>query len=137
MTILDFQLLMLTSPVYDLSYHLYSTGSEVEFQQYPKLISVYHESLSKCLKQLGCDPAVEFSLRELKEHWKLYSLYGMLIAMVALTFALSDQDNAINFENADEQKIEKMYEDVKKKNYARMASRILPAIRHYFHILEH
>lgn len=135
--ILDFQLIMLASPVYDLSYHLYSTGSELEFQQYPKLIRAYYESLSTCLKQLGCDPAVEFSLNELNEHWKLYSLYGMLIGMVALTFALSDQDNAINFETADEQKIKEMYEDVKKKNYARMASRILPAIRHYFHVLEH
>lgn len=136
-TILDFQLLMLTSPVYDLSYHLYSTGSEGEFQQFPKLLNTYYESLSTCLKQLGCDPAEEFSFNELKEHWKLYSLYGLLIALVSVTFALSDQDNAISFETADEQIIKDMYEDVKKKNYARMSSRFLPAIRHYFHVLEH
>ncbi|KAJ8977349.1 hypothetical protein NQ317_017764 [Molorchus minor] len=54
MRMIDFQLSYVGSPVTDLSYCLYSSGSKELFDQLDHFLSVYHRSLIEAVKQLGC-----------------------------------------------------------------------------------
>ncbi|XP_066257513.1 uncharacterized protein [Euwallacea similis] len=128
---LDFQVSNAGSPVLDLSYHLYATASEAELQQFDTLLRIYHNSLSSTIKQLGSDPDKLFPYEELVKQWKKYSLYGCLFSMIVLPIALSEKDDSLDIQNWDEKEINNMFDQVKKKNFTQLASRMISVIKHF------
>jgi hypothetical protein len=74
---LDFQLSRLASPVYDLSYFLFTCLSEDDIPNFDEIVNVYYESLSEFLRKLGSDPDKMFPFEELQKQWKRFSLFGL------------------------------------------------------------
>ena len=59
---LDFQLARCSSPVLDLSFFIYScTDKSVRDNHFDDLLRIYHEELSKTIKNLGSDPEKLYS----------------------------------------------------------------------------
>ncbi|XP_066154259.1 uncharacterized protein [Euwallacea fornicatus] len=128
---LDFQVSKIGSPVLDLSYHFYSTASGSEHQYFDTLLRIYHNSLSSTIKQLGSDPDKLFPYEELIRQWKEYSLFGCLLAMLILTVALSEKEDTFDIESMTDENINNMFEQLKKKNFTRLSSRMINVVKHF------
>ncbi|XP_060517214.1 uncharacterized protein LOC132696418 [Cylas formicarius] len=126
--LLDFQLSRLSSPVFDLSYYLYTACSEEQLGNFEDLLHIYHSSLSESLKQLGTDPEKMFPYSTLRRHWSEYSVFGLMLLgtlIFSLTVDKEDTFDAKNFEEFDPTALVTKYiEPIK--------IRILPAIRHFW-----
>ncbi|ERL93971.1 uncharacterized protein LOC109533289 [Dendroctonus ponderosae] len=95
---LDFQVTKLSSPVMDLSYHIYATASEKELAQLKELLQIYYSSLSSMLKKLGCDPEKVFPYEELIRQWKKYSCFGFAMSSFVLQIVLLEKEDTIDIE---------------------------------------
>ncbi|CAH1163880.1 unnamed protein product [Phaedon cochleariae] len=93
-SILDWQISTLWSPVYDLSYFLYAVCSTDQLVHFDDLLVLYYDSFSTYLSQLGSNPEELFPFSELKEHWKKYSIFGLIQMTIILRFALCDKEDA-------------------------------------------
>lgn len=131
---MDFQIIQVASPVYDLAYHFYETASEKEYNEFPTLLRVYHNSLSTCLNQLGYSVDVLFPFSELESQWKKYSFFGVLMGMVAAPYTMVDKTDVVDFTSMNESHLKKMHEQVKKKNSNLLVSRYLSILRHYYSV---
>jgi thiamine kinase-like enzyme len=89
---LDFQLSRLASPVYDLSYFLFTCLSEDDIPNFDEIVNVYYESLSEFLRKLGSDPDKMFPFEELQKQWKRFSLFGLTMLPAIIKICLSDSD---------------------------------------------
>ncbi|KAJ3638543.1 hypothetical protein MTP99_001898 [Tenebrio molitor] len=89
---LDFQLSRLASPVYDLSYFLFTCLSEDDIPNFDEIVIVYYESLSEFLRKLGSDPDKMFPFEELQKQWKRFSLFGLTMLSSVIKVCLSDKD---------------------------------------------
>jgi thiamine kinase-like enzyme len=89
---LDFQLSRLASPVYDLSYFLFTCLSEDDIPNFDEIVNVYYESLSEFLRKLGSDPDKMFPFEELQKQWKRFSLFGLTMLSSVIKVCLSDKD---------------------------------------------
>lgn len=94
--LIDFQLSRLGSPVMDLSYFLYSSADASVYADLDHLLRVYHTSLSNHLRALGCDPDKLFSLAELKNQWKEYCNFGVVMAMLLMKIVLMEKDETVD-----------------------------------------
>ncbi|CAG9764146.1 unnamed protein product [Ceutorhynchus assimilis] len=93
---LDFQISNFRPPVFDLAYHIYSVTSEKELQHFDELLKIYHDSLSKTLKDLGSDTDSIYSYEDLKQQWKKFSSYGVMMASIVLPLALSSKEDTLD-----------------------------------------
>ncbi|XP_068896135.1 uncharacterized protein [Tenebrio molitor] len=89
---LDFQISRLASPVYDLSYFLFTCLSEDDIPNFDEIVNVYYESLSEFLRKLGSDPDKMFPFEELQKQWKRFSLFGLTMLPAIIKICLSDSD---------------------------------------------
>ncbi|RZB84913.1 EcKinase, DUF1679, and/or APH domain containing protein [Asbolus verrucosus] len=94
MRFLDFQLSRVGSPVIDLSYFLYSCADEEVLKNFDSILKVYHSSISDCLSELGCDPETAFPFKKLKEHWREYGKFGLVMCLFLLKITLCDSNEA-------------------------------------------
>ncbi|KAL1509554.1 hypothetical protein ABEB36_004268 [Hypothenemus hampei] len=132
MVFIDLQMAELQSPAIDLTSHLYSTASQEELNHTSELISVYYESLSSTMRQLGSDPEIVFPYNELLRQWKKYSLVGLLLGTILFPFSLVDSKDAKDLDFFRNNKTNKgMYANVKKENEEQLSSRVLAIIKHY------
>ncbi|KAJ8963390.1 hypothetical protein NQ318_018868 [Aromia moschata] len=83
--ILDWQISAVRSPVFDISFLIYITGSSAEIERFDELLATYYDSFSSYLRKLGSHPEKLFPFTALEDHWKKYSLYGLVSAPAALT----------------------------------------------------
>ncbi|CAH2011333.1 unnamed protein product [Acanthoscelides obtectus] len=93
--ILDWQASVIRTPVYDLSYFLYSSCSHV-LDRFEELLHIYHDSFSNFIRQLGSSPDI-FTFEDLKKHWKKYSISGALFLPFLLKFVLAEEHDAPDF----------------------------------------
>ncbi|KAJ8957799.1 hypothetical protein NQ314_006474 [Rhamnusium bicolor] len=100
--ILDWQMSSLRSPVFDISYLVYSTGSGVELEKFDELLEFYYDSFSNFLKELGSNAEEIFPYSSLKEHWRKYALFGLLMAILCLPIILCDKEDVVAFEDLKE-----------------------------------
>ncbi|KAJ3649624.1 hypothetical protein Zmor_021355 [Zophobas morio] len=101
-------------PVKDLSYCLYSGASKKELDSYNEYLKVYYESCSSFLRNLGSDPLKLFPFEILKEHWKKYSKFGMIISLPILKMQETKKEDIIDFSGeVDENKIKNMVSQAK------------------------
>lgn len=56
-----------------------------------KYLKIYHDSLTEFLIELGSDPEKLFPMSVLKEHWRKYSKFGLVMANVLFIFMLLDE----------------------------------------------
>ena len=96
MKLIDWQLMMVGSPVCDLSYFLYCGSSKKMFDNLNEYLHVYYESFSSTLKKLGRNPKALFPFSVLKQHWQKYSKWGMIMACVLLKLKLTNDDDCLN-----------------------------------------
>ncbi|KAJ3649623.1 hypothetical protein Zmor_021354 [Zophobas morio] len=85
MRFLDLQVVKVGSPACDLSYALYSGAFKDVYDNLDDYLKIYYESFSSLLKGLGSDPEKLFPFEALKNHWKKYARFGMIMAYGILT----------------------------------------------------
>lgn len=83
----------LGTPVYDLSYCLYSGGTKEIFSELDYYIEVYYKSLANMLMKFGLDIKNIYSLNNLKLEWKEYCHYGFCMALLLLKNKLRYEDS--------------------------------------------
>jgi hypothetical protein len=70
---LDFQGIVYDSPVKDLLFFLYTSAAEgVRAKHHDKLIRLYHENFTDCLKDMGCDIG-SFTFQSLLEEIDMFA----------------------------------------------------------------
>lgn len=97
---IDFQQMTLGTPIYDLSYCLYSGGTKEIFSELNYFIEVYYNSLANMLMKFGLDIKNIYTLNSLKLEWKKYCNYGFCMALLLLKNKLryEDSDGTISTE---------------------------------------
>ena len=105
MKLLDFQLVVASTPVHDLSYFFYTSGCKKLFDKLEEYLDIYHESFSKFASEVGCDPNELLPRQMLSEDWKKYSHFGMMLStMLTKVKLISKEDSIKMIEAADSQK---------------------------------
>jgi thiamine kinase-like enzyme len=104
MNLLDFQLVIAGTPVYDLSYFFYTGGSKELFDKLEDYLNIYYESFSISSKNLGNDPNELFPREELTRDWKRYSKFGMMLSLLVTKLKLLSKEDVIDLIDADDEK---------------------------------
>lgn len=94
--LLDFQTSKVESPALDLCYFLYSCGSKEVLDKLDYFMQLYHGKLSEFVTELGSDPEKLFSYRILKEHWKKYAKFGLILCASTIHAMLTEREEAID-----------------------------------------
>lgn len=87
------------SPVIDLSNCLYSGASEEILNNLDNFLKIYHDRLSKTLKEFGLSAEKLYSFRAFKEEWKIYCKFGFILAPFLWKLKLIDKDDVPDFTN--------------------------------------
>lgn len=97
--LLDFQLVCNGTPVFDLSYCLYSGSSGEVLSKLDDYLQIYHSSLSETLNEFDLNSETIYPFKTLKEEWKKYCKYGFPFGMVIWRGKLADNDDIPNYSN--------------------------------------
>ncbi|KAK4884222.1 hypothetical protein RN001_000493 [Aquatica leii] len=88
---IDWQLSRYGSPVFDLSYFLFTcTDTGTRRQYYDSFINDYYKSLSTFLDRFGCNAENVFPFHVLQDHLKKFSLFGLYVAVQLLGVILKN-----------------------------------------------
>lgn len=90
--IVDWQLVRFGSPVLDLSYFLYTSGSKEIFSNLNMYLKIYYNSLSKVLENCCYCSNDLFPFEVLQEQWKTYSKFGLGMAFLVVNVMLMDNN---------------------------------------------
>ncbi|RZC41667.1 EcKinase domain containing protein, partial [Asbolus verrucosus] len=60
-------------------------------------LKIYYKSFSSFLKKLGSEPEKLFPFEALKEHWKKYAKFGMIMALNILQIKMTDKNDFVDF----------------------------------------
>nr|XP_023024456.1 uncharacterized protein LOC111512548 [Leptinotarsa decemlineata] len=133
--LIDFQFAYVGTPVYDLSYLIYSGGTKEIFDELDHYLEVYHESLRNTLRKYECDPDT-YPFHMLKYEWTRYSNFGFVMGLVLIKekfmyenkeMTLSEIiDNIDNLKDFDKTRFD--IEEVKKKSLELIDHRFKMAI---------
>lgn len=93
---LDWQLLEVTSLVFDISYFLYVAASQEVLAKFDDYLQFYHQELSKQIGKLGSDPERLYPFAVFEKEWKKYCAYGYALAFTILKAILANQDEVPN-----------------------------------------
>ena len=96
MRLIDFQLMFVGTPVCDLSYCLYSGASKKVFDNLNDYLEVYYDSFSSFVKSLGSDTEKLFPFSALKDHWKKYSRFGLIMALAVIKMKLTHSEDIVD-----------------------------------------
>ncbi|CAG9839101.1 unnamed protein product [Diabrotica balteata] len=128
---IDFQLSFLHSPVIDLSYFWHFVASTHEYPHLAELLEFYHKELSMSLKLLGCNSEELFSLDTLWTHWKKYSIYGFIQAVLFTYLLYVEKDDLQKINDGSQgTKVQKLV-GVQLKNDEAYVQRISTLIDYY------
>lgn len=97
MCLLDFQLIGQGSPVLDLAYFTYASSPKAIYGNLDHYLKIYYKSLCKTIRDLGSDPEQLIPFEVLKDHWKLYSKYGLLMSSLVLKICTQERDEIMEF----------------------------------------
>lgn len=77
------------SPMLDLSYAFYaSCTSEENLSQLDYYLDVYYDALSATIKELGSNPDQLYPKSVIKEHWKKYCSFSLIIVISLIASSL-------------------------------------------------
>ncbi|CAG9863299.1 unnamed protein product [Phyllotreta striolata] len=95
--LIDFQASRLASPILDLSYYLYAVADKSTLEKIDYLLGEYHKELGDYLKQYEIDVNRILTLQRLKESWKKYGRYGLVLTPFITRVELCGDDERIDF----------------------------------------
>ncbi|XP_050296035.1 uncharacterized protein LOC126735954 [Anthonomus grandis grandis] len=130
MVFLDFQLSTVGSPIYDLSYYLYSIADENLLKYHDLLLQTYHRSLVSFLRELK-EESINISLEDIKRHWIEYGKFGLTMAALIVKVELSEVDEVVDIAEVAEAGDLNDTFNVEIKNMDDYDSRMKAGFRHY------
>ncbi|KAK9872361.1 hypothetical protein WA026_017818 [Henosepilachna vigintioctopunctata] len=92
--LLDWQLSTTGSPILDISYFFYACSSKHCMDNYNSFLKVYYDSLTAMLNQFGVKIEEIMSFKDLQLQWRIYSKYGMYMAILIIKIMLAKQEEA-------------------------------------------
>ncbi|CAG9824034.1 unnamed protein product [Phaedon cochleariae] len=92
--IIDWQLSKISSPAMDLVHFFLVHSSKEVLHDYENYLKLYHETLSKNLKEFSCDPETVFPYSTLLEHWNKVVKMGIYMAFNMMKIMLCDSEEA-------------------------------------------
>ncbi|XP_060516909.1 uncharacterized protein LOC132696215 [Cylas formicarius] len=122
---LDFQMARVASPVFDLSYHIYMVSSEELLKDFPKILKIYHDSLSNEIRQLGSDPDKLFPFSTLLDQWRKHCVFGLIISGNVLPLTFTEKEDTISVEDMGENTIADSVNRIKGPVRANLEKRII------------
>ncbi|KAJ8963395.1 hypothetical protein NQ318_018873 [Aromia moschata] len=105
MMLLDFQYLNIGTPVYDLSYCLYSAGTKEIFDDLDWYLKIYHDSFLKTVGEFGLNTKAAYPFEELRKDWSQYCKMGFIMALMIWRIKLTDEDDAADFTDIEDESI--------------------------------
>ncbi|XP_057654476.1 uncharacterized protein LOC130892834 isoform X1 [Diorhabda carinulata] len=93
-SIVDWQLSSIRSPVFDISRFLFSVCRKKALDKLRELLKYYYDCFSDHLIKLGSDPEKLFSFSDFKRHWKKYSQFGIIGSSMTMKLAVLDETEA-------------------------------------------
>ncbi|XP_056634448.1 uncharacterized protein LOC130443715 [Diorhabda sublineata] len=93
-SIIDWQMSSLRSPIFDVSKFLYSVCSKKELDRLEDLLRYYYFCFAEHLTNLGSCPENLFSFSDFQRHWKTFSLFGIIGSTMVMKITLLDEDEA-------------------------------------------
>ncbi|KAJ8970414.1 hypothetical protein NQ317_006545 [Molorchus minor] len=91
--LLDFQFSCVGTPVYDLSFFMYSSATKSMWNELDCYLRLYHDSLSKTLENFGCNSRDCYPFEQLQEDWKEYCTTGVSLAFNTLKMKNTPDDD--------------------------------------------
>lgn len=85
-----------SSLITDLAYFFCSSASREILDDYKKYLKIYHDSLSKDLREMSCDPQEIFPFENLEHLWKKCVKFGLFMGSFLLKVLLIDSENVAN-----------------------------------------
>ena len=89
---LDFQIVKLDTPVYDITYFFYWNASKADLDNHRHYLELYYDTLSETVKKLGSDLVNVYPFEVFLDHWKKYSSIGLLFALSGIKFLVNDSE---------------------------------------------
>lgn len=130
MVILDWQVASVHSPVLDICQFVYNCASGEDLTNFDELLKFYYHYLSKSISEMGSDPAKVFPWGTLMEHWKKFSIYGLLIPLTFFVVTVADQNEVGDIDFSKSDVVETLL-SVEPKNRVDYQNRLLAVLRHY------
>lgn len=93
-SIVDWQLSSIRSPVFDISRFLFSVCRKKELDKLEELLKYYYACFSEHLNKLGSDPEKLFSFSNFRRHWTKYSQFGIIGSSMTMKLAVLDEEEA-------------------------------------------
>ncbi|XP_063932763.1 uncharacterized protein LOC135144643 isoform X3 [Zophobas morio] len=95
--LIDWQFSGLASPVFDLSYFIYTCVDTGKYKNVEELLKIYHSAVCGYLRKLKCVPEDIVSFNTLMKHWRKFSCCGLIIGTFILRFSLSEGGEVPDF----------------------------------------
>lgn len=79
------------SPAIDVAFHIFTvTDKTLRDADYMNLLRIYHDSLSRMLRDLGSDADKLFTFKNFLDEMKEYGNYAFLVLSLLLSLSLTD-----------------------------------------------
>ncbi|XP_066142775.1 uncharacterized protein [Euwallacea fornicatus] len=95
--LIDFQMTSLRSPIFDLSYLIYTVASKKELRHFKQLIEHYYFHLANHIRALGSSPEKLFPFSSFKIHWRRYGAYGAILSPFIAMYCFIDKEDTADF----------------------------------------
>ncbi|KAJ3659966.1 hypothetical protein Zmor_011627 [Zophobas morio] len=113
--LIDFQVVRIGSPVCDLSYCLYSGASKEIFDKLNDYLKIYYDSFATFVKSMGNDPEKLFPFSALKDQWKKYSRFGLIVSLAIIRMKLTNTEDILDL--TDNVEIDQMVDIMAKQKF--------------------
>lgn len=78
----------------DLSFFIYTCVNTKIYNKVQDLLKIYYSSFKETVEKLNCNPDEIFSFEKLEQHWKKFSLYGIVLGNFVLNYTLCEAEDA-------------------------------------------
>ncbi|GJQ81313.1 hypothetical protein Trydic_g20526 [Trypoxylus dichotomus] len=94
--LVDWQLLSPASPIFDVSYFFLTVASEDALGKTDIYLKLYHNELSRQIRQMGSNPDVLYPFPIFLMEWRKYCKFGFAMACLVIKAMLCSQDEAFD-----------------------------------------
>ncbi|XP_071053025.1 uncharacterized protein [Onthophagus taurus] len=99
--LIDWQCQRISSPLLDFSYFFYTLATKKELDNAEYFLTLYYNTLSERIAELGSNPEIVYPYKIFREHWRKYSLFGLCMALGIIKAQLFEKDEVPNLLNSD------------------------------------
>ncbi|KAG5880138.1 hypothetical protein JTB14_002158 [Gonioctena quinquepunctata] len=94
--ILDWQISKKGSPAADLCYFFLAHSPKDILYDYKNYLKLYHDTITRNLREFSCDPEEVFPYTLLEEHWNDYIKFGLYMSLMIIKIMYCDTDEAVD-----------------------------------------